>query len=86
MNNLLGRSLLDYINSPLIIVGLILLAFGLALVVLAKRIARVSAQKNEIDNDDKIYVAFKIAGILLMLAGFILISIDIIIYIVNRKG
>jgi len=83
MFNLLGVSLIEFLNQPLIIVGLILLAFGLATVVLAKRVTRVARQDDKVDNDDKIYTAFKITGLILMMAGFICVAVDIILYIVK---
>ena len=85
MNNLLGVNLQQFISEPLILIGLILLTIGLATTILAKRIARVARQTNNVPNNDRIYVVFKVLGLLLMLAGFICISVDIIIYIVNKK-
>ena len=83
MINMLGVSLIEFLNQPLIIIGLILLAFGIATVILAKRMTRVARQQNEIDQADKIYTAFKIVGLLLILAGFICIAVDIILYIIK---
>ena len=85
MVNLLGVSLIQFLHNPLIIVGLILLSFGIATCVLAKRITRVARQQNNIDPEDKMYSAFKIIGLLLILAGFICIAIDIVLYI-NARG
>jgi len=85
MINLLGVSLLQFLHKPLIIVGLILLAFGIATCVLAKRITRVARQQNEIDPEDRMYTAFKIIGLLLILAGFVCIAVDIVLYI-NARG
>lgn len=83
MLNMLGVSLAQFLSNPLIIIGLILLAFGIATICLAKRITRVARQENNVNNGDRIYVAFKVIGLLLMTAGFVLIAIDIILYIVN---
>ena len=85
MINLLGVSLIQFLHNPLIIVGLILLSFGIATCVLAKRITRVARQQNEIDPEDKMYTTFKIIGLLLILAGFVCIAIDIVLYI-NARG
>lgn len=81
MINLLGVSLIQFLNKPLIIVGLILLSIGIATCVLAKRITRVARQQDEIDPEDRMYTAFKIIGLLLILAGFICVGVDIILYI-----
>ena len=83
MINMLGVSLIQFLSNPLIIVGLILLAFGIATVCLAKRITRVARQTNKVDHSDRIYVAFKVVGLLLMVAGFVFVAVDIILYIVN---
>lgn len=83
MINLLGVSLVQFLNNPLIIIGLILLAIGIATCVLAKRITRVARQQNDIDPEDRMYTAFKIIGLLLILAGFICVGVDIVLYIVK---
>lgn len=83
MINMLGVSLRDFLNQPLIIIGLILLAFGIATVVLAKRMTRVARQQNEVDPDDKICTTFKVVGLLLILAGFVCVAVDIIFYIIK---
>lgn len=84
MKNLLGVSFIEFLNQPLIIVGLILLAFGIATAILAKRITRVARQSDEVDPNDRVYTAFKVIGLLLITAGFVCISVDIILYIVNK--
>ncbi len=84
MSNLLGVSIDQFLGQPLIAVGVILLIIGLVTIVLAKRITRVARQSNKISNSDKLYVTLKIVGLLVMLAGFICVSINIITYIVNK--
>ena len=84
MIELLGVSLKQFISKPLIAIGLVLIIFGVVAVILAKRISRVARQSDEVSTNDKVYVTLKIIGLLLMLAGFICISVDIIIYIVNK--
>ena len=83
MINMLGVSLIQFLNNPLIIIGLILLAFGISTVCLAKRITRVARQTNNVDTNDKIYVTFKVVGLLLMIAGVVLVAVDIVLYIVK---
>ena len=85
MFDLLGVSLIQFISRPLIAVGLILIIIGLATVILSKRITRVARQSNKVSNSDRLYVFLKILGLVLILAGFICISIDIVAYIVNKK-
>lgn len=84
MVNLLGVSLVQFLNNPLIIIGLILLACGIATCVLAKRITRVARQQNEIEENDRMYTGFKITGLLMIVAGFICVAVDIVMYIIAR--
>ena len=58
-----------------------ILSIGIATCVLAKRITRVARQQDEIDPEDRMYTAFKVIGLLLILAGFICVGVDIILYI-----
>ena len=84
MNELLGVSLAQFLGKPLILIGLIFLTIGLATVILARRIARVARHSNDISKSDRVYVTFKIIGLIMMLVGFILVSIDIIMYICDK--
>lgn len=85
MFNLFGASLNQFLAKPLIVIGLILIVIGLSTVILSKRITRVARQSNKVSNSDGLYVFLKILGLLLILAGFVCISIDIVTYIVNKK-
>lgn len=84
MNNLLGRSLMEYLHEPYMIVGLVLLSFGIATVALARRITRVARQRNDIENSDAIFCMIRIIGILLMVAGFVICGLDVIYYVRSR--
>jgi len=84
MNNLFSISLAQFLGKPLVITGLILIILGISTLCLAKRITRVARQSNNVELDDKIYVTFKVIGLLLMIAGLICISVDVILYIRNR--
>lgn len=81
MQNLLGRTLMQFLSQPLVLTSLILISVGIAIALLSRRLARVYRQKNEIKESDKIYVTLKIIGLLLVIAGFALITADIIMYI-----
>ncbi len=81
MQNLLGRSLAQFLDEPLVFIGLIVISVGIAIALISRRIARVVKQRNEIKENDKVYVTFKIIGLIIVLAGFVLISVDIISYI-----
>ena len=84
MFNLMAVPFREFISQPLVIVGLLFLAFGISFAVLARRIARVERQTNDIPDDDRVYVGFKIVGIVLLVIGFALIAGYIISYIVTR--
>ena len=84
MINLLGFSFIAFISRPVVDIGLILLVIGLVTVILAKRITRVERHSNEVSNKDRLYVMLKIIGLVIMLAGFICISVDLIIFFVRK--
>lgn len=84
MFNLLGKPLVEYLSSPLIILGLILLSIGFATIILARRITRVARQSNDIENDDGIFVTLRVIGILITVAGFVLCGLFVIYYIIGK--
>ncbi|NCB48506.1 MAG: hypothetical protein EOM55_02660 [Clostridia bacterium] len=84
MQNLLGRNLAQFLDEPLVFIGLIVISVGIAIALLSRRIARVAKHKNKIKEDDKVYVTFKIIGLMLVIAGFILVGTDIIMYILGK--
>jgi len=83
MQNLLGRTLMQFLNQPLVLISLIVISVGISIALLSRRIARVVRHKNEISENDKVYVTLKIIGLMLVVAGFALIATDIILYIIN---
>ena len=85
MFNLLGKSLVEYLSDPLIIIGLVLLAIGFATVILAKRITRVARQSNEIESDDGIYITIRVIGIIVLVIGFCFCCWFVIVYILSKK-
>ncbi len=84
LGNMLGRSLAQFLSEPLVIIGLAFVILGIALVALSTRITRAVRHSNEIKSDDKVNMALKLTGLLLILAGLILISIYVVIYIQIR--
>lgn len=84
LGEMLGRTLVQFLSEPLVIVGLVLVVLGIALVALSTRITRAVRHSNEIKSDDKVNMALKLAGLLLILAGLIIISIYVVIYIQTR--
>ena len=81
MFNQLGVDLLTFLNQAFVIVGMALIIVGVATVVLAKRLTRVGRKSNEVSDDDKMLKAFRVVGLLIVLAGFITIAVGIIVII-----
>ena len=81
MYYLLCKTLMEFIERPMVIVGLAFIIVGVALAFLARRIARAVRHNNEIDTNDKAFLFPKITGLVLVIAGFILIALDMIVYL-----
>lgn len=84
MQFLLCRTLMQFLAEPLVLIGLVLIALGIATAFLARRIARVARQSNNIANNDKVFLFFKILGLLMVATGFVLTAIDVVTYILSR--
>ena len=84
MFNLLGKPLVEYLSSPLIILGLIALCVGFATIVLARRVTRVARQSNDIESNDAIFITLRVIGVIIALVGFILCGLFVIYYIMGR--
>lgn len=65
-------SLVDMITNPTILTSLILLALGLALSILAKRITRAVRKTADISSDDKLLLLLRAIGVVLMILGLFL--------------
>lgn len=77
----LGVDLLTFLNQAFVIVGMALLVVGVATVVLAKRLTRVGRKTNDVSDDDKMLKTFRVLGLLILLAGFVVIAVGIIVII-----
>lgn len=75
---------MQFLAEPLVLIGLVLIALGIATAFLARRIARVARQSNNIANNDKVFLFFKILGLLMVATGFVLTAIDVATYILSR--
>ncbi len=62
----------EFILRYTVIVGMILMAFGVATLLLAKKITIVKRKSEVVDKNDKIYVALMYIGIGLILLGMII--------------
>ncbi len=81
---LLGRTLEQFLSESLVIIAIALIAVGVAVGFLARRITRAVRQTNNIDNHDKLFLTLKITGMVLILVGFLCIGIEVILYLVSR--
>ena len=81
---MLGGTLIQFINEPLVIIGLAFIVAGISLVVLSTRITKAIRHSNEVKSDDKVNMTLKLTGMILILAGLIMISIYVIIYMQSR--
>ncbi len=84
LNFLLGRTLQQFLQEGLVIVGIALIAVGVAVGFLARRITRAVRQNNEVSSQDRLFLALKITGMVLVLAGFVCIGVEIVIYLATR--
>ena len=70
------NSLQDWFANPLAIVGMVVIAVGLAMILLARNIARFIRKAQEVDNQDRIFVGIALFGVVFMLVGFVLLIIN----------
>lgn len=75
MVNMLLEGFVDVIKSPEYILAIVFASVGIACALLAKRIARLVRKTDDIKPDDKVLLGMKIAGLGLILVGFILLMI-----------
>lgn len=63
----------EWIGRIPVIVALVLCVFGVALAVLARRIARVIRKTNDISDNDKYYLTCKVIAAVLLFAALLII-------------
>lgn len=80
MSYLICKTLMDFIERPMVIVGLSLIIVGVALAFLARRIARAVRHSNVVESNDKAFLIPKITGLVMVIAGFVLIAVDMILF------
>lgn len=75
-NNIyLLASLMEWLENPLAIVGVVLAAVGLAMAFIAKRITKAVRHKSDIDSNDKVYVSLCLTGLILVIVALILVAV-----------
>lgn len=70
MNNF-WQSLAQRLTQWNVIVGFVLAVGGLLVAILARKIVQKIKKSDEVQDFDKMFVAFKFAGLLIVLAGLI---------------
>ncbi len=80
MSNLLGvfdviatvfKTLTKRLRLPSVLAGVIFAMVGLAIAILAKRIARAVKKTDSIDDNDKVMITFKAIGLVLMFVALL---------------
>ena len=61
----------EYILSPARIVGIAMIAVGIAIALLAKRLTRVIKKQSEVDKSDRTFVTILTVALILILCGMI---------------
>ena len=61
----------EYILAPARIVGLAMIAVGIAIALLAKRLTRVIKKQSEVDKSDRTFVTILTVALVLILCGMI---------------
>lgn len=63
------------IGDPIYIFAIIFAALGIACALIAKRVTKMVRKTDEVKPDDKLLITLKIVGLVLILAGFVLLMI-----------
>lgn len=81
---LLGRTFEQFITEPAVIVGLALVACGIALGLLSRRITRAVRNTNEVSEKDRLFITLKVLSMFILIAGLMCIAVYIVLYIIHR--
>lgn len=73
--NMLLETLGSVLSNPLYIVAIIFGSLGLACALIAKKVTKLIRKTEEVKPDDKLLLMIKLAGLALILLGFILLVI-----------
>lgn len=75
MSNLLGVTLIEFLQRPNVLVAIFLAVMGIALAILSRRITRSVRKSKDIADNDGLFVGLKITGLVMILIGLILMVI-----------
>ena len=65
------NELWNYLKQPNVIIGLALIIIGLVCVILSARIVRTVRKVDVVENNDRMLLAIRIVGLVLMIIGFV---------------
>lgn len=69
------KTLIDALTTTEFLTSLILGAIGFAVVCLARRITKTIRKTNFIASDDRVYISFKLVGMILVVIAFVMLMI-----------
>lgn len=75
MANMLLEDFLSVLGDPIYVLAIIFASVGIACALLAKKITRLVRKTETVKPDDKVLLGMKIAGLALILVGFVLLMI-----------
>ena len=75
MSNLLGVTLIEFLQRPNVLVAIFLAVIGITLAILSRRITRSVRKSKDIADNDGLFVGLKITGLVMILIGLILMVI-----------
>ncbi len=67
------QSLSKKLQLPNVMGGIIMAIVGLAIAILSRRVARAVRKTNQIDDNDKVMIAVKTVGLLLMFSALLVL-------------
>lgn len=74
---ILGVTFAEFIKRGNVILGIVLAIIGLAMYILAGSIAKAVRKGEEVKPDDKVLVGIKVAGLIVLMVGMILIALPV---------
>ena len=72
------KTLIDALTTTEFLTSLILGALGFAIICLARRITKTIRKTNFIASDDRVYISFKLVGMILVVIAFVMLMVGIL--------
>ena len=68
--------LLERLSQVNVIIGIVLAAMGIAIAILARRIACAARKTNKVPNDDSIMIATRVIGLIFIVVALVVMIIQ----------